>query len=65
MLQICPNTPIYGNRTWGHVAASVPEGQERNKNDVFFRDFRFVEIFQFEFFVLSANYVTLCIMSCC
>ena len=27
---------------------------------------RFVdEIFQFEFFVLSANWVTLCIMSCC
>ena len=27
---------------------------------------RFVdEVFQFEFFALSANYVTLCIMSCC
>ena len=27
---------------------------------------RFVdEIFRFEFFVLSANYVTICIMSCC
>ena len=27
---------------------------------------RFVdEIFQFGFFVLSTNYVTLCIMSCC